>query len=102
MAHGVEERVHAAFFDFADVGHEFAEAAFGEAALFEPDEVFLREVDDGDAVGWVFFLSEHAERHVGAMDFREEVAEVLAVDFGEIHEGEVGLAGRRRLARFVR
>jgi hypothetical protein len=51
------------------MGHEFAEAAFGEGALFEPEQVFFWEVEDGDAVGRVFFFTEHTEGHVGFVDF---------------------------------
>lgn len=83
------------------MSHEFSEAASGEGALLEPDEVFFGEVEDGDAPGRVLFLPEHAEGHVGALDFFDEVAEVVPVDFGEIHGGEVRLAGGRWLARFV-
>ena len=70
-AHGFEDGIHAAFFDFADVGHEFAEPAFGEGALFEPHQIFLGQIEDRDAVRWVFFFPEHPERHVGAVDFHE-------------------------------
>lgn len=82
------------------MGHELAEAAFGEGALLEPDEVFFWEVKDGDAGGGVVLFSEFAEGHVGLVDFCEEVAEVFAVDFGEFHASEVGLAGRVCLATF--
>lgn len=64
------------------MGHELTEAAFGEGALLEPEEIFLWEIEDRDAVRGVFFLPEHPERHVGAVDFHQQVAEVLAVDFG--------------------
>lgn len=64
------------------MGHELTESAFGEGALFEPEEIFLGQIEDGDAVGRVFFFPEHSERHVGAVDFHEQVAEVLAVDLG--------------------
>jgi hypothetical protein len=82
LSHRLENRIHAAFLDFADLGHEFAESASGEGALFEPEEVFLGEIVDGDAVRGVFFFPEHSERHVGAVDFHQQVAEVLAVDLG--------------------
>ena len=42
FAHWLENRVHAAFFDFANMRHELTESAFGEGALFEPEQVFLR------------------------------------------------------------
>ena len=67
------------------MSHEFSEAAFGEGALLEPNEVFLGEVIDWNSSRRVFFLAEHSEGHVGAVNFREQVAEVLAVDFCEVH-----------------
>lgn len=62
--------------------HELTEPAFWEGALFEPEQIFFRQIEDGDAVGRVFFFAEHPKRHVGAVDFHEQVAEVLAVDLG--------------------
>jgi hypothetical protein len=41
FAQGFENRIHAAFFDFADMRHELTESAFGEGALFEPEQIFL-------------------------------------------------------------
>lgn len=64
------------------MGHELTKPAFWEGALFEPEQIFLGQIEDGDAVGWVFSLPKHPERHVGAVDFHEQVAEVLAVDLG--------------------
>ena len=64
------------------MGHELAEPAFGEGSLLEPEQIFLGQIEDRDAAGRVFFFPEHPERHVGALDFHEEVAEVLAVDLG--------------------
>ncbi len=64
------------------MGHELAEPAFGEGTLFEPEQIFFRQIEDGNSVGRVFFFSKHSERHVGAVDFHQQVAEVLAVDFG--------------------
>lgn len=92
FAHGVEEGVHASFFDFTDVRHEFSETAFWKGALLEPDEVFLREIEDGDPARRILFFSEHAEGHVSAVDFLEEVAKIIKVDFGKMHI--------RRVARF--
>lgn len=70
------------------MSHEFAETAFGEFALFEPLEVFLGEIEDRDAGGRVIHLSKDSEGHVGALDFREQVAEVLKIDFCEFHVTE--------------
>ena len=67
--------------------HEFPEAAFGERALLEPDQVFLGKVEDRHAPGRIFVFPEHAVGHVGGVDFPEQVAEILAVDFGEVHVG---------------
>ena len=64
------------------MGHELTESAFGEGALFEPEEVFFGQIEDGDAVGWVFFFPEHAEGHGGLVDFEQKVSEILAVDLG--------------------
>ena len=36
-------------------------------------------------MGRVFFLSEHSEGYVGVLDFSQEVAEIFAVDFGDMH-----------------
>lgn len=69
------------------MSHELAETAFWKGALLEPDEVFLREIENRDAAGWILLFSEHAERHMGTLDFREQVSEVFAVDFCEIHDG---------------
>lgn len=84
-AEGLEDGVHADFFDFTDMGHEFAEASFGEAALLEPCEVFLGEIHERNAGGRVGLDAEFSEGHVGVADFGEESAEVFAVDFGEGH-----------------
>ena len=78
------------------MGHEFAETAFWERALFKPHEVFFRKIVDRDSVGRVFFFPEHPEGHVGEVYFREQIAEILAVDFGEVHIGKrdaCGVAG---------
>lgn len=60
--------------------------------MFEPGEVFQRQVHQGYPVGWVVLFAEHAEGHVGAGDFLEEVAEILAFDVGEGH-GSGGAGG---------
>lgn len=31
-------------------------------------------------MGWVFFFPKHSERHVGAVDFHQKIAEILTVD----------------------
>lgn len=67
------------------MSHEFAEAAFGEFALLEPHEVFFGKIENWHSSRRIFVFPEHSEGHVGAVDFHEEVAEVLAVDFCEIH-----------------
>lgn len=42
LADGVEDGVHARFFDLVNVGQQLAEAALGKPALLEPSEVFDR------------------------------------------------------------
>ena len=85
LPHGVEDGIHPAFLDLTDMSHELAKSAFGEFALLEPHEVFLRQIVDGHTPGRVFLLPEHSERHVGKVNFSEKVSEIFAVDFGEVH-----------------
>ena len=82
LSEWLKNRVHAAFFDFADLGHELTEATFWEGTLFEPEQVFLGQIKDWHAVRWIFFFSKHPKRHGGAVDFQQEVAEIFVVDFG--------------------
>ena len=87
LSDGVEYRIHADGFDFKNLCHEFAKAAFWEAAFLKPSEVFDGEVHDGDAGRWVGFDAEFSKRDPGSADFLEQVAKVLAVDFGEVGHG---------------
>lgn len=80
----IEYRVHANGFDLENLGHEFAEAAFGIALFLEPGEVFAGQVHDRHSGRWVGLDAEFAEGNPGLSDLLKQVAEILAVDLGEV------------------